>query len=253
VRIVGVIDLAGGRAVHARAGRRQDYEAVRQVGDTPIDSGDPLAVAAAYRQQFGIDELYVADLDAIMTGRPQTGLVTALARDASLWLDAAVTSLDAARQTIACGATRIVVGLETLDSFDTLARICTTMGRARTVFSLDLHHGRPIHPPGTLPPATPAATIARSAARAGIDTMIAIDLARVGTNQGLDLMLMRELRDAVPDMVLMAGGGIRGVDDVKRLAELGGDGAIVASALHDGRLTGADLARIRRIQPSVSR
>jgi phosphoribosylformimino-5-aminoimidazole carboxamide ribotide isomerase len=253
VRILGVIDLAGGRAVHARAGRREDYEPVQQVGRTTIEAGDALAVAAAYRQQFGIHELYVADLDALTTRCPQTDLVTALARDASIWLDAGVSSLDAARQSVACGATRVVVGLETLDSFDTLARIGTTIGREATVFSLDLHGGRPIHRPGTVMPGTPAATIGTSAARAGIDTMIVLDLARVGTGQGLDLRLMRELRHAVPAMALVAGGGIRSLEDVERLAAIGVDGAIVASALHDGRLTGADLERIRRIQPSVSR
>ena len=45
-----------------------------------------------------------------------------------------------------------------------------------------------------------------------------------------------------PDVELVAGGGIRGVEDLLRLAEAGCDAVLVASALHDGRITIEDLS-----------
>ncbi|HWX13321.1 MAG TPA: HisA/HisF-related TIM barrel protein, partial [Methylocella sp.] len=39
-----------------------------------------------------------------------------------------------------------------------------------------------------------------------------------------------------------AAGGLRDASDLMRLREAGVSGALVASALHDGRLIGADLA-----------
>jgi uncharacterized protein related to proFAR isomerase len=44
---------------------------------------------------------------------------------------------------------------------------------------------------------------------------------------------------------LIAGGGVRGLDDLKALADAGCDAALVASALHDGRLSREDIERAK--------
>jgi len=40
------------------------------------------------------------------------------------------------------------------------------------------------------------------------------------------------------------GGGVRGAEDLRSVAASGCDAVLVASALHDGRLTAADLAAV---------
>ena len=57
------------------------------------------------------------------------------------------------------------------------------------------------------------------------------------------LDLCREIRRHHPDLTIVAGGGVRGLDDLKTLADAGCDAALVASALHDGRLTRQDIER----------
>ena len=122
MRVIGVIDLRDGRAVHARAGRRDRYQ--------PI--GDAADLARRYIEQYGLTELYVADLDAIeaaQSSRAQDCIGDeAIRRIAGLgvplWLDAGVSSVDRARHALDLGATRVVVGLETLPSFDALQKIC---------------------------------------------------------------------------------------------------------------------------------
>jgi phosphoribosylformimino-5-aminoimidazole carboxamide ribonucleotide (ProFAR) isomerase len=58
---------------------------------------------------------------------------------------------------------------------------------------------------------------------------------REGRMEGPDLSLMRQLalRSEQP---LQASGGVRGVDDIRRLAELGVSAAIVGMALYTGAL-----------------
>ena len=89
--------------------------------------------------------------------------------------------------------------------------------------------------------------MAARAAEAGVGALIVIDLARVGMGTGLDLALITRVREAVPGLTLFAGGGVRGPEDLARLADAGCDGALVATALHDGRLGAADLAAARRL------
>ena len=256
MRMIGVIDLLARRAVHARAGMRERYEPVRTAPGSCPEPGDALALAGRYLNGLGLRELYVADLDAILAGRDRESndaLVTAMAAlGAPLWLDTAVSSADRARYAIGLGAARVVVGLETLSSYDALGEVCDAVGGDRVAFSLDLRDGEPVVATDGIPPGEPAHVMARHAADAGAGAVIVIDLARVGTGWGLDLRLIGRVREAAPGLTLLAGGGIQGREDLVRLADSGCDGALVATALHDGRLSAADVAAVQKTQRSWS-
>jgi phosphoribosylformimino-5-aminoimidazole carboxamide ribotide isomerase len=242
MQLLGVIDLMRGRAVRARGGIRERYAPVGAIGGTAID-GDALALARAYVEQFGLNTLYAADLDAIGGGGTNDAVIPGLAAVAPVWVDAGISAVDTARRVIDRGAARAVVALETLTSFDALSAICTAVGGKHVAFSLDLRAGEPVNSVlpagprrGTRPPLSAVDTAAR-AAEAGAETIIVIDLARVGSATGPDFDLLSRLRTEVPGAMLFAGGGVRGAGDLARLADLGCAGALVASALHDGALS----------------
>jgi phosphoribosylformimino-5-aminoimidazole carboxamide ribotide isomerase len=229
MQLVGVIDLKRGRAVRARGGVRDRYAPVERIGDATID-GDPLALARAYADQFGLSTLYAADLDAITGAGTNAEVLAALTAVAPLWVDAGISSAAAAQRVIGLGAARAVVGLETLASFDALSAICAAIDGERVGFSLDLRGGDPV----TSITDGPAEDIAARAADAGAGVLIVIDLARVGTATGPDFNLLMRVRAAAPETPLFAGGGVRGTADLARLADIGCSGALVATALHDG-------------------
>jgi phosphoribosylformimino-5-aminoimidazole carboxamide ribotide isomerase len=262
LRVIPVLDLRAGRAVLARGGRRDTYAAVRSVltgtggekGEgAGAGGGDPVPLARAYIEDLGCDECYIADLDAIAGARVQGPLLRQLAGlGAALWIDAAVTEPARARGLIRLGAARVIVGLETLSSVRALAAVLEATGPERVVFSLDLRDGAPVVRPGVAARATPL-DLARAAIDAGVTSLLVLDVARVGSGRGVDDRLVSVLRAAHPDVQLFAGGGIASVPEIERLADLGLDGVLVATALHDGRLRRADLEAVRRRHPSDSR
>jgi phosphoribosylformimino-5-aminoimidazole carboxamide ribotide isomerase len=235
-RLLGAIDLRAGRAVHAVAGQRRDlYQPVA------IVEGDAIALAQLYRDR-GVNELYVADLDAIIGEPPEDDTVRALtALGLPVSLDGGISHEAQALHAVnALGASQVVVGLETLTSFEALDVICASIGGARVAFSLDLKGGVPLAGRLNATPASPQLTktaplspaaIAARAAQAGVGAVIVLDLARVGTEAGLDFELIAGVRGAVPGVELLAAGGVRGLEDLARLVDLGCNGAIVASML----------------------
>jgi len=255
MQVIGVIDLRGGLAVHARAGRRELYQPVQSVAGARIQTGDAVALAHAYVEQLRVSELYVADLDAL-GGRPSHDtLIAAIATiGAPLLLDIGVTSIDRARDAFALGARRVVVALETLIDFDALRDICREIGGEQVAFSLDLRDGQPIVAKGArlCTDEAPHALAAR-ASDAGVGTVMVIDLARVGIASGLDVDLLARIRAATTGARLLAGGGVRGAEDLERLAGAGCDGALVATALHDGRIGIAEIAAAAAGYRSFSR
>jgi phosphoribosylformimino-5-aminoimidazole carboxamide ribotide isomerase len=236
MRVIGVIDLRAGLAVHARGGKRDMYQPVRGRLLPPAQAGDATALARAYRDRAKVAEIYVADLDAIEDAAVAPQDVSGiLAAGLPVMVDAGTATVPAAQRVLALGATRVVVGLETLSTFGDLGAIIRAAGPQAVVFSLDLRDGRPVTRPGTPFGGDAAVALAERAAAAGVRSMLVLDLGRVGRASGPDLTLFAQLHEKVPGIELLAGGGVRDGADVAKLTVAGVDGVLAGTALHEGR------------------
>src|SRR6187551_406363 len=151
--IIGVIDLRHGQAVHARAGLREAYTPVASIDGREIRPGDALTLADFYARGLGLDDVYVADLDAITRHTWQEETIRALAASVPrLWLDAAITTPEEAQRALSLGASQVIVGLETLPSYAALQRICATATPAHVALSLDVRDGVTLTANGEIQP-----------------------------------------------------------------------------------------------------
>ncbi|MBS0207451.1 MAG: hisA/hisF family protein [Planctomycetes bacterium] len=247
--VVPVIDLREGDVVRGVAGRRAEY---RPIASALCAGSVPAEVAAAFVERFGFDSVYVADLDAI-TGRPPAVDAYAQIAAAGLtpWIDAGVRDAAGAKELLAAvdqidANASLIVGLESIASRDALRQIAAALPRQRLIFSLDLKQGEPLAAADWQ--GVSAESIADEAISLGFARLIVLDLAQVGTGRGPAVAtLCAKIRQRYPCVELIAGGGVRRGDDLRTLAESGCDLALVASALHDGSLTRADLVPFRRM------
>jgi phosphoribosylformimino-5-aminoimidazole carboxamide ribotide isomerase len=241
MKIIPVLDLLGGVVVRGVAGQRENY---RPVVSRLVASSRPTDVALAFREHFGLDEIYVADLDAI-AGKPaaQPTYDALHAAGFSLWLDAGIRGERGLERALEAGIGHVILGLETIPGPDFLAR-ARRRAPERIVFSLDLNSGRALGDTSAWNGGD-AWTIADQAAKVGARAIIVLDLSRVGTGggTGTEELTARLARDH-PELEIVAGGGVRHVEDLKRLQAIGVQGVLVASALHDGRLTRAEIEQL---------
>lgn len=241
--ILPVLDLLDGAAVRGVAGRRELYRPVQSV---LAPRGDAVALARAYREQFGLEELYVADLDAILYGCPNLSLARALSETGSrLLVDAGLRQADRVRELMDCGIAALVAGLETIAGPAVVGELVRSLGSERVVFSLDLLRGRPLGDLSACETSDPF-EIARRAVAEGIRRLIVLDLAAVGTGGGpATIPTCEALRRDFPDLHIITGGGVRTIADVRALLKSGADQVLVASALHDGTIGRAELDSLR--------
>ena len=240
MRVIPVIDLKSGVAVHAVRGDRERYRSLRS---EVVAGSDPVQVTRAVRDAFGLDELYVADLDAIAGRPPHREVVAALAGQARVMVDAGIAEAGAVAGLLALGAARVVVGTETLAGEAVLERLRAALPDAPLVLSLDLRAGRVLSPDPELARQSPAEALERLA-RFGVGEAIVLDLARVGSGEGPDVALVRALHARCPRLELLAGGGVRDTADLRALAGAGAAGALVATALHRGAIEPDELRRL---------
>jgi phosphoribosylformimino-5-aminoimidazole carboxamide ribotide isomerase len=263
--VIPVLDLARGTAVRAQAGDRSRYQPAASAL-APEAVGEPVTLMRAFRTRLGATSCYIADLDAIQGGAVQRATLRELAQletgfAGGIMVDAGAHTPESSFEVLATGASQVVIGLETLRAFTDLTRVVRIVGPSRIVFSLDLHMGSPImHPAmqdaaGAVPDGL---SLAGQATQTGVTSVVVLDLARIGTGCGADLGLIEALRKRFPEIRLMAGGGVLARRDLDRMRDAGCDGALVASAIHAGTITAADLAALAADpvgaqSPSVSR
>lgn len=219
MRILGVLDLMAGVVVHGVGGRRSDY---RPIASPLCPTPGPLDVALAYRRAYGIDELYLADLDALAGAEPAWGVYESLrSRGFDVWVDAGVrTAADGLA--LARAGVGVVAGLETLAGPHVLAELAGV----RSAFSLDLRAGVPLT-------GGDAWRAAAEAIEAGARRVLVLDLARVGGGAGTGTEdLCARLAAAYPGVEVWAGGGVRGREDLDRLRDAGVRAVLAATALH---------------------
>jgi phosphoribosylformimino-5-aminoimidazole carboxamide ribotide isomerase len=230
MRIVPVLDLKGGIVVHARRGERARYA---PLSSPLVDGCEPVPVARALCAVARTSTLYVADLDALAGDPVDVATLSALSTTADLWVDAGATTPRRAAALARAGVARNVIGTESLGPDPAPGRPDTR--EPPHVLSVDLRDGRLISPDPELSERDPAA--AAPLARAlDVRELLVIDLVRVGSGAGPPLAAVAELVAALPGLAIYAGGGVRDDEDLRALEAAGAAGALVATALHDGRV-----------------
>lgn len=228
MELIPVIDLMGGAVVHARRGARDAYRPIEtplSASAAPPDVADGLLALGAFRT------LYIADLDAIAGRGGHDAQLQALAGrhpGLTLWVDAGEASPEALARRVAKGPGRPVIGSESLAG---LAEAEAALAAGAGLLSLDYGPEGPRGPEGL-----------HDNAALWPEAVIVMTLARVGAGQGPDLERLGAIRARAEGRRVYAAGGVRDADDLHRLAELGVAGVLLASALHDGRLSRADIA-----------
>ena len=240
MKIIPVIDILNGVAVHAVRGRRKEYQPLKSI---LCDSADPVAVASAFKT-CGFKELYVADLDAIMGKSENFSVLEDIAEKTGLRLmvDAGICDLKLARQLFQRKVTKIIIGTETLQNLDFVKEATDSFGSGKVIVSLDLKAGKVLSKSESLQSMS-ALELACKLQGVGVGELIVLDLARVGSGEGVELALLEQVLKKV-NMRVLVGGGIRNVADLVKLKELGVHGALIATALHSGKITVNELRKV---------
>jgi HisA/HisF family protein len=231
VQLIPVIDLKGGRVVHARRGERDTYAPIR----SSLTAGaEPFDIASALLRLHPFQALYLADLDAIAQRGSNLRAIEALHNAfpwIELWVDAGIADPAGLREWQGRRLGRAVIGTECNPHPDLVAMLRTDSSGSCPLLSIDFDQSGPLGSESVLgdPSVWP-------------QDVIVMALARVGSGAGPDLSALDTVRARAQRRRVFAAGGVRGSADLATLRSLGVAGALVASCLHEGQLTSADLA-----------
>lgn len=232
MKVIPVIDVLNGVAVHGIRGERERYQPLKS---TLCRSADPLDIALTF-ESLGFSSLYLADLDAILGKSANFNIYRQIMTQTrlDLMVDAGIADITKAKKVLATEVSKIVIGSETLNSLDFLGQAVKAFGEDKVVVSIDLKAGKVLSVSEAIA-SMDAVSFAQKLRKIGVNQIIFLDLDRVGTEHGINLALLRSVLEKTGVEVLV-GGGIRSLQELEELRKLGVSGALVATILHNGKL-----------------
>lgn len=223
MRIIPVIDIRNGAVVRARAGDRESYRPIA----TPLAATSaPSDVVAGFLTLHPFERFYVADLDAIEGSGDNRREILALTE----CFPALRFMVDGGARTGDWrGATGVerVIGSETSRDGEAIRALNDD---PNVILSLDFRGDIFIGPDALL-----------DCVELWPRQIVVMTLVRVGLGNGPDFERLANIVERAGERRVYAAGGVRDAHDLARLEALGAAGALIATALHDGALTRADL------------
>ncbi|EHQ36823.1 HisA/HisF-related TIM barrel protein [Methanoplanus limicola] len=213
MKIILAVDIKGGEVVHGYKGRREIYK--------PLDWGLAGSTKPSeYLTELKVKYPYLADLDRICRDSDNNSAVLSC-RDCgeySYLNRGAETPSEALKEPWI----KNVISTET----------CRGNPEDYTdfdYFSVVVKDGR------ALPDGKNPAAVLKEASKAGFEGLIVLNLSSVGAEDSMGSLSIEEVRSAY-EGTLLYGGGVNSVEDLLRLQDAGINGAIIATAVHKGRV-----------------
>jgi phosphoribosylformimino-5-aminoimidazole carboxamide ribotide isomerase len=234
-RIIPVLDIMNGIAVHANKGLRNEYQPIHMKFS---QSSQPQDLMDIFSQKFQFTEAYIADLDSIIREKPNIELLHSVIQNThiKIMLDAGIRNLYDVIQFKNLGLNKLILATETIDSFDVIEDAITEVGKEKIVVSIDMKEQHLVSESQEMAQMD-IKSIIKNVIKRGITEIILLDLAKIGSLSGGSGSDYQTLRTQFPSIEFIIGGGIKDMNDIRMLDQQKFNGCLIATALHKGIIT----------------
>lgn len=236
IQIIPAIDLIEGKCVRLTQG---DY------GQKKIYNENPLEVAQQF-EDAGLKRLHLVDLDGAKAKKVVNWKVLeTIASKTSLHVDfgGGVQSDDDLKIVFESGAKQVTGGSIAVKQPDLFEHWLKTYGGDRIILGADAKNEKIAVSGWEEGTAIWVYDFVEEYVAKGVEYTISTDVAKDGLLQGPSFDLYKNLQDKCPDLNIIASGGIAGIEDVEKLAEMNIYGVIIGKAIYENRISLADLQR----------
>jgi phosphoribosyl isomerase A len=237
LELLPAVDIADGQAV----------QLVQGVAGSEKRFGDPLEAALNW-QTRGAEWIHLVDLDAAFGRGNNRGLLATIigTLDVDVEMSGGIRDDESLRAAMSTGCRRVNIGTAALEQPEWCAAAIATYGD-RVAVGLDVR-GRTLAARGWTSEGGDVYDVLTRLDAEGCARYVVTDVNKDGMLQGPNLDLLRNVC-AATDKPVVASGGITELSDLEALTDLlsdGVEGAIIGTALYEGRFTLEDALALTR-------
>jgi phosphoribosylformimino-5-aminoimidazole carboxamide ribotide isomerase len=236
IQIIPAIDMIDGKCVRLTQG---DYDQKK------IYNENPLEVAKEF-EDAGLKRLHLVDLDGAKEKKViNWRILEKIAAQTSLLVDfgGGVQSDEDLRIVFESGAKQVTGGSVAVKNRELFESWLQTYGSEKIILGADAKNEKIAVSGWEEGTQLWVYDFVEEYVEKGIRYTISTDVAKDGLLQGPSFDLYKNLQDKCPDLNIIASGGVSGIEDVEKLAEMNIFGVIIGKAIYENRITLKDLQR----------
>lgn len=220
------MDLMGGKTVRLMKG---DFSKVTVYSEDPVSKIEEM-------MERGARDFHIIDLDGARTGDPHhRDIIKMIGMKVRGYLEVGggIRRNEDIEYYTQCGAKGVIVGTRALEDerfFEGLS------GFGNIVLGLDLLNGKPMVRGWKTALDRDIKEILEASERIGIMAILCTSVARDGMLSGPDFEGLKEMMK-MTRIPVIASGGVTGIDDVKRLKDMGAWATILGKAVYEGLIS----------------
>lgn len=236
MQIIPAIDILGGKCVRLTQG---DFSQVATYSEEPTEVAKRFEAA-------GLDRLHIVDLDGARRGVvTNLAVLESIAAETQVVIDfgGGVKTDDDVKKIFEAGAAMVNIGSIAVKAPDRFDAWIDRYGSDSFLLGADVKDCKlSIDGWKTVTEIDVVPFLSEYVAK-DLNQAFVTDVSKDGSMQGPSIELYKKIRHALPDFRLIASGGVRSIDDIEQLKQIGCSGAIIGKAIYEGKITLAELSR----------
>ncbi|MDR3220085.1 MAG: 1-(5-phosphoribosyl)-5-[(5-phosphoribosylamino)methylideneamino]imidazole-4-carboxamide isomerase [Dysgonamonadaceae bacterium] len=236
IEIIPAMDILDGKCVRLSQG---DYE------QKTVYNENPLEVAKMF-ENHGIHRLHIVDLDGAKANRIiNYKILEKIASRTSLIIDfgGGLKSDSDLEIAFDSGARMVTGGSIAIKNPEIFQSWINKFGGQSIILGADCRNKKIAVSGWTEDTDEDIVPFIEKWRKQGINKVICTDISKDGMLNGPSLDLYREIREADPELYLIASGGVGDIQDVERLEEAHIPGVIIGKAIYEGKIKLKELLR----------
>jgi len=239
--LVPAIDIINGQCVRLTKG---DYNTKKVYSESPVE------VAKTF-EGVGLTHLHVVDLDGARANHiVNTKVLEAITTKTSLTVDfgGGIKSAADLQTAFDCGATQVTLGSIAVDAPELVLEWLQKFGADKLILGADAKNRRIATHGWEKDTGLDVIDFVKDYTQKGFEYVLCTDVAKDGMLQGPSLELYYELLEKLPEIALIASGGVTTMDDIYQCAELGCAAAVIGKAIYEGNISLKELEQYQTEQ-----
>lgn len=230
IEIIPAIDIIDGKCVRLSQG---DYN------QKTVYNEHPLEVAKMF-QDAGIKRLHLVDLDGAKAHHiVNHKVLETISTKTSLVIDfgGGLKSDEDLKIAFECGASMITGGSVAVKNPDVFSSWINQFGGEKIILGADVHNEKIAIAGWIETTDIDLIPFVENYNKKGINKVICTDISKDGMLQGVSIDLYKKILTSLPDLYLIASGGVSSMKDIHLLAENNVPAVITGKAIYEGKIT----------------
>jgi len=238
MELIPAIDIISGECVRLTRG---NYELKK------VYSGNSLKIARLF-EKAGLKKLHLVDLEGARGGKIKNWkTIEEIAKNTNLKIEfgGGVREEGDIKRLLKLGIDRIILGSIVIKEPQKFKNIFKKFGPRKIVVAADIKGNRVYLQGWQEKTKKDTNSFLKNLIKSGVKTIICTDIDRDGTLRGPNFSLYKKLIREFPNLRIIASGGIKNIEDLRKLSKVGVAGAIIGKAIYEKKI------KLRDLKPSL--